>query len=162
MNWSCLEESNHVEPFDYNGVLQAKVNAFPLALLGTMCGSCNRKVKKSWMHCCHPRWIGRFEENYEPDPKGFLGYRSTCQLGRFCLSGRRSAGKTFRVSDDEGQCVETLRVSSVIGCHVRQGSLAYHDEGQSSKPLGSLMMVIGRLREKSPREAERNCNKIGR
>ena len=52
------------------------------------------------MLCCRPCWIGRLRENYEPDPKGFLGYRSTCQLGWFCLSGRRSAGKTFRVSDD--------------------------------------------------------------
>ena len=107
-------------------------------------------------------WESLLPSVLDRDPKGFLGYRSTRQAGRFCLSGRKSAGETFRVSDDEGQCVETLRVSSVIGRHVRQGSLAYHDEGQPRKPLGSRMMVIERSREKSPWEAERNCNKIGR
>ena len=44
------------------------------------------------------------------DPKGFLGYRSTRQAGWFCLSGRRSAGKTFRVSDGGGQCVAGVAV----------------------------------------------------
>ena len=32
--------------------------------------------------------------------------------------------------------MKTLRVSSVIGCHVRQGSLAYRDDCQPRKPLG--------------------------
>ena len=39
--------------------------------------------------------------------------------------------------------MKTLRVSSVIGRYVQQGSLAYRDEGQSRKPLGSRIMDDG-------------------
>jgi len=39
--------------------------------------------------------------------------------------------------------VKTLRVSFVIGRHVQQGSLAYRDEGQPRKPLGSRIMDDG-------------------
>jgi len=46
------------------------------------------------------------------DPKGFLGYRSTCQAGRFCLSGRRSAGETFR---SRMMMVNALRELQVMG-----------------------------------------------
>ena len=39
--------------------------------------------------------------------------------------------------------MQTLRVSFVIGCYVKQGSLAYRDDCQSRKPLGSRMTEDG-------------------
>ena len=51
---------------------------------------------------------GRLTENCE-DPKGFLGYWSTRQARQSFLSGCWSAGKTFRVSDGEGQCARLVR-----------------------------------------------------
>ena len=75
------------------------------------------QAKRNWVLCCCPCWIGRSKVNYE-DPKGFLGYRLTRQSGRFCLSGRRSTGKTFRVSVDGGQCGAggIVAKSRGIGC----------------------------------------------
>jgi len=43
--------------------------------------------------------------------------------------------------------MKTLRVSSAIGRHVGQGSLAYCDDCQSRKPLGSRMMKVNAVRE---------------
>jgi hypothetical protein len=51
-------------------------------------------------------WIRYSKVGYDDegaDPKGFHCYRSSCQAGWFCLSGRRSAGETLRVSGDGGQ-----------------------------------------------------------
>jgi len=31
-----------------------------------MCGGYSCKVKKNWMHCCRPCWIGRLRESYGP------------------------------------------------------------------------------------------------
>ena len=39
--------------------------------------------------------------------------------------------------------MKTLRVSFVIGCYVKQGSLACRDDCQSRKPLGSRMTEDG-------------------
>jgi hypothetical protein len=69
------------------------------------------------MRCCRPCWIRQSKVNYDgegTDPKGFLWYRSPCQAEWFCLSGRRSSGETFRVSDGDGQ-----RASEATVCNGR-------------------------------------------
>ena len=43
--------------------------------------------------------------------------------------------------------MKTLRDSFAIGCHVKQESLVFRDEGQSENPLGSQMMMVNGLRK---------------
>ena len=43
--------------------------------------------------------------------------------------------------------VQTLKISFVISCQVKQDDFAGQDEGQREKPLGSRMVVVKALRE---------------